>query len=443
MVGVGLMLQAHDAPVTTAAGELDAAILQAAVTAGLAVLFAVLHHKTRKPFFQWFSLAWGLYLVRVGAIVAFLRTANWAWLYWHQVLTGWTALALLGAALALRAPSSRRRWLPWLSLFPLAWSYIAVYTLESFLLAALPAVLFLSAITILTGAIVWRYGRPTRAPGAGLLSISLLLWGLHHLDYPFLRARGAWAPWGYYLDILFSFLVGAGGLMLLLAERAADLERLQRRMVGQHEEERRQLSLHLHDETAQVFTAVRLRLGLMRERAAPADAQELDRALGLLDDGLASIRGITQELRPPLLDDIGLVPALRALADESAERFGLPIAVRLPDLLPPLARDAELALFRALQEMLSNAAAHAGASRVEVDVTVEAAAVRLRVRDDGRGFSAGTKVEDLERAGHLGLAGMRERLLAQGGHLAIASEPSRGAVVIATVPVTPPAGAAE
>lgn len=431
------MLQAHEAPVVAAAGELDAAILQAAVTAGLAILFAALYRKTRKPLFQWFSVAWGLYFVRVGAIIAFLRSANWAWLYWHQVLTGWTALALLGGALVLRAPTSRRRWFPWLALFPLAWSYFAVYVLDSFLLAAGPAVLFLSAITLLTGAIVWRYGRPTRAPGAGLLSISLLLWGVHHLDYPFLRARGAWAPWGYYLDIMFTFLVGAGGLMLLLAERAADLELLQRRMVGQHEEERRQLSLHLHDETAQVFTALRLRLGLMRERAVAGDAEELDRTLELLDDGLAGIRGITNELRPSLLDDIGLMAALRALAEESAERFGLQITARLPEVLPTLARDAELALYRGLQEMLSNAAAHASARTVDVEVSLQGNEVHLRVRDDGQGFLTGTEVDGLSRAGHLGLAGMRERLVAQGGRLTIASEPKQGAIVTAVVPVDP------
>ena len=434
MVGVGVM-QGHETPVAAAAGELGAAVLQAAVTAGLAILFAVLHRKTQKPFFAWFALAWGLYFVRIGAIVAFLRTTDWAWLYWHQVITGWTALALLRAAFALRLPTARLRWFPGLALFPLGWSYVAVYVLDRFILAALPAVLFLSAITLATAWVVWRHGRPTRAPGAGLLSVSLFLWGLHHLDYPFLRARGAWDPWGYYLDIVFSLLVGAGGLLLVLAERASDLERLQRRMLQQHEEERRRLSLHLHDETAQVFTGVKLRLGVMRERASATEAADLDRMITLLDDGIASIRGITQELRPALLDDIGLAPALRALAEASADRFELALECAIPSLLDGLTPDAELALFRALQEAMTNVAQHGRAKRVVVRVERTSAEIRMSIEDDGRGIPSGFSVDDLQRAGHFGLAGMRERIAAQGGGVTIGASSLGGARIMVRVPV--------
>jgi signal transduction histidine kinase len=415
--------------------ELPPAILQAAVTTGLALLFFVLYRRTRKPFFSWFSLAWTLYALRIGAIITFLRTESFGWLYWHQILTGWTALALLGAALALRAPTAERRWLFALAAFPPLWSYVAVYRLDSFALAAWPAVLFLSGITLATAWIVWVERGRNAAPGAGMLSFSLLLWGLHHLDYPLLRARGAWVPWGYYLDIAFGLLVGVGGMLLVLGERARELERLQRRMLQQHEEERRRLSLHLHDETAQVFTAVRLRLGLLRERAASDTAEDLDRALALLDDGLASIRGVTQDLRPALLDDIGLAPALRALADDSADRFGFAVAIQLPTALPTLPDDAELALYRALQEALSNVARHARAQQVRVEVAVAARVLQLSVTDDGTGFPPGVDIAALERSGHLGLAGMRERLAALGGHLAIGSGTNGGAVLIARVPI--------
>jgi signal transduction histidine kinase len=414
--------------------ELPPAILQAAVTAGLALLFFVLHRRTRKPFFSWFSLAWALYAVRIGAIITFLRTESFAWLYWHQILTGWTAIALLGAALALRAPTAERRWLFALAAFPPLWSYIAVYRLDNFALAAWPAVAFLTAITLTTAWIVWVERGRNAAPGAGMLSLSLLLWGLHHLDYPLLRAKGAWVPWGYYLDIAFSLLVGVGGMLLVLGERARELERLQRRMLQQHEEERRRLSLHLHDETAQVFTAVRLRLGLLRERAMPDTSEDLDRALALLDDGLASIRGVTQDLRPALLDDIGLVAALRALAEDSADRFGLAVDAQLPDALPKLADDAELALYRALQEALSNVARHARAARVRVELSATGGQLRLVVTDDGTGFPPGTDIAALERSGHLGLAGMRERLAALGGQLSVGTGPRGGAVLTAQVP---------
>lgn len=420
--------------IVTLAPEFPPAVLQAAITAGLAFLFVVLYRRTRKPFFRWFALAWALYAIRIVSIITFLRTEQFLWLYWHQILTGWTALALLGAALALRAPTGERRWLFALAAFPPLWSFVAVFRLENFALAAWPAVLFLAGITIATAWVVWVERGRNAAPGAGLLSLSLLLWGLHHLDYPLLRAKGAWVPWGYYLDIAFSLLVGAGGMMLVLAERTRELERLQKRMLRQHEEERRRLSLHLHDETAQVFTAMRLRLELLRERSAPETTVELDRALALLDDGLASIRGVTQDLRPALLDDIGIAAALRALAEESASRFGFSISVDLPSTLPRLPDDAELALYRALQEALSNVARHASATLVHLAVTVDARVVRLTVVDNGVGFGAGVDISALERAGHLGLAGMRERLVAVGGQLTVRSAERGGAVVIAEVP---------
>src|SRR5690606_14359942 len=160
------------------------------------------------------------------------------WLYWHQVTTGWTALALLWASVVfLRQP----RWRPWysaLALFPPLWSYIAIYQLDDFLLAALPAVVFLSGATIWTGVVFWRHHRDVTSTGARLLAIAFVAWGLHHLDYPFLRAQGAWNPWGYYLDICFQLLVGAGLVLLVLddlnrgmralTELSSDLQRRDR-----------------------------------------------------------------------------------------------------------------------------------------------------------------------------------------------------------------------
>src|SRR3954465_11771463 len=103
--------------------ELDAALLQAAITAALAALSAFLYARYRKPYFAWWAGAWGLYFLRIGAITSFLLSADRTWLYWHQVVTGWTALALLYAALVF---SRQIRWRPWflaLILFPPLWSY--------------------------------------------------------------------------------------------------------------------------------------------------------------------------------------------------------------------------------------------------------------------------------------------------------------------------------
>jgi signal transduction histidine kinase len=573
--------------------ELDAALLQATITAALAALCAFLFSRYRKPYFAWWAGAWGLYLLRIGAITGFLLTSQRLWLYWHQVITGWTALALLYAALVFSQQIRWRRWYLALVLFPPVWSYVAIYRLKHFLWAAGPAVLFLSLATLWTGWVFTRYRRKVPSSGATLLAIAFGLWGLHHLDYPFLRARGSWAPWGYYLDILLALAVGAGILLLVfddlrrglgalsalsgdlqragreqdvldallarplalpavtgtalyvaqqssprflrgagvcamwqdgslpptamnalrtvletgrpqftrdwsksaaretaypyaamlpilrndrvaamlvlvgqardpftaldesfllalghqvgaalenadlysrLEARSTELARLSARMVQQHEEERRRLSRELHDETAQVFSAVKMELGVLRGKLPPDQEQRLDHVLGLIDTGIRSIRNVTNDLRPSLLDDLGLLPALRSLVADFAQRSGIAATLAEPDELPPLSPDAELALFRSLQEALSNVLRHAAATSVEVAITYSGPSVLLRVADNGRGLPEATGEGRFERNGHMGLAGMRERITALGGLVRIGSGGQSGAVIEVLLP---------
>ncbi|MGH7629793.1 MAG: GAF domain-containing sensor histidine kinase [Gemmatimonadales bacterium] len=579
----------------SANSELAAALLQAVITAALAALCWFLYRRYRKPYLAWWSAAWTLYLLRLAAIASFLLTEDRGWLYWHQVVTGWTALALLGAALVFsRGFRWRWRYLP-IALFPPLWSYVAIYRIDDFGWAAGPAVGFLSLATLWTGWVFLSYHRRVGSSGAALLAGAFGLWGLHHLDYPFLRARGAWTPWGYYLDVLFALAVGAGILLLVLDDlrrglgalaalsadlqrrgrdgavldallerpltlpavtgsalylleerggrfvrgagvcaswpasepsgpaarvvaealamgrprlaadwpgpnpdasaphpyaavlpvlsgaavtgalvivgeardpfaaldedflvalgrqvgaalenaglyerleaRTRDLERLSTRMVEQHEDERRRLSRELHDETAQLFSAVKMELALLRDAAAPDAAARLDRSLALVDAGIRSIRRVTRDLRPTLLDDLGLLPALRSLVAEFADRSGTPVELLAPPTLPPLANDAELAVFRALQEALANVARHAGASAVRVTIRAdEHGAITLEVRDDGRGLAAGSEPRGFEPAGHMGLAGMRERIAALGGRVDIQSRPGDGLTLYVHLP---------
>ena len=567
--------------------ELAAAFLQAAVTLGLAGLFFFLHRRYRKPYFGWFALAWLLYVLRLGAIISFLLTREWLWLYWHQVVTGWTALALLWAALVF---SQQFAWRPaYLAvvLFPPLWSYVAIYRMDNFLLAAAPTVVFLSVATLWTGWTFLSHHRRVRSVAALALAVALFLWGLHHLDYPFLRARGAWNPWGYYLDLLFVLAMGAGTLLLVLedlerglealsglsgqlqrggsehevvrpllegtlrlagvrgsamftvaghrftdgvgacaawageapsgaareairralasgrpelahrtpgsadyalaaalpvlrgdvvtgallivgdardpfaaldsrflvalgqqvgaalenadldrrlAARTSELERLAARMIHQHEDERRRLSRELHDETAQVFSAVKLEMGLAREAAGTHLQPRLDRALHLIDAGIRSIRSLTNDLRPSLLDELGLLPALRALVRDLDARRDLAIGFDAPAALPALSREAELAIFRTLQEALVNVIRHANASRVDARLTVRDGQVELEVTDDGAGLPAGARLEQFERDGHMGLAGMRERILSLGGTVVVGTAPTGGVRLVARIP---------
>ena len=415
--------------------EFHAALLQATVTLASAVGCWYLYAKYRHRYFLWWSVAWSLYVLRIAAIVVFLQTDAPAWLFVHQILTGYTALALLWAALALTGAARWRPMYAAVALFPLAWSYAAIYQLQSFMLAAVPAVLFLSVATLWTGIVFVKQWRRTGSRGAAVLAAVLITWGLHHLDYPVLRAMGSWNPWGYYLDILFVLAMGIGIVILVLEEldrRTRELEHLSARMVRQHEEERRRLSLELHDQTAQVWAAVKMQLAVMRESAPQASAQRLDRVLDLVDTGIRGIRSVTTHLRPPLLDDLGLLPALRALVQTFSEQTGLPIAFEAPPQLPRVSDDAGLAIYRALQEALSNVARHSGATSAAVRVTLHDGELTLLVLDNGRGFSNGRNVA---ASGTLGLSGMRERIGALNGSVEIQSQD--GAAVTIRVPVAP------
>jgi signal transduction histidine kinase len=206
-------------------------------------------------------------------------------------------------------------------------------------------------------------------------------------------------------------------------------------MVHLHEEERRRLSRELHDETAQVFAAVNLELGALHESVPDGFGPRLDRARGLVETGIRGIRNLTRDLRPPLLDDLGLLPALRALVGNFRNQGDLEVTLDASENIPPMPKESELALYRALQEALSNVVRHSDASRVEVYFRVEGETwVSLEVRDNGKGLHP--KVE--EGGGeHMGLTGMRERFSALGGRVLLRNSPEGGAVLTVDLPIGP------
>lgn len=589
-------------PAFAAAGaEAAAILLQITVTFGLMAVCAWQYREYRKPVFAWWSLAWALYIVRLGAIGAFIFTRASVLLYWHQVFTGWTALAVLATALVFSGGFRRRRWHGLAVLFPPVWSYFAVYHLGAYRLASVPMVLFLSCATLWTGVVFLRYARSTHSTGASVLATAFLVWGVHHLDYPVLRAYGAWLPWGYYVDVILTISVGAGILLLVtddlrrgvrtlgalssdlvsaastsrervvatvlqrivavpavsgaavfrldatregyfefgagaceswsgtaptgaqaqllsrvatgaqrafiapewsaaaetagerhpfpfaavlpvaehsgegtggalvivaddhvpfaaldadfltalgrqmggtlensrlygaLQQRTADLERLSTRMVLQQEEERRHLSRELHDETAQLLSALKMELAILREVVPEPHTRRIDEALALTDAGIRSIRAVMQDLRPSLLDDLGLVPALRSLATAFAQQSGVDLRLDLPlaTRLPALDEGADLAFYRALQEALSNIGRHSHATAVDIVLRLDGESVRLTVQDDGCGVT--TQDDGSARSG-MGLIGMRERFASLGGSVQLRACPRGGVILDVSLP---------
>jgi signal transduction histidine kinase len=200
------------------------------------------------------------------------------------------------------------------------------------------------------------------------------------------------------------------------------------------EDERRFLSRELHDELGQTLTALKLRLQVAaRADARPrGDENPLAQSLAIIDDLIARVRRIALDLRPPLLDEVGLVPALRAYLQSQAAVSGLAIEFHAPataDETPlRMPADHEIACFRVVQEAITNVLRHAAASRIDVRVAQSAHHVSLSIRDDGRGFDPVT-LEDAATRGHLGVPGMRERIRARGGELRLISTPGQGTTV--------------
>ena len=234
----------------------------------------------------------------------------------------------------------------------------------------------------------------------------------------------------HYLPLAVLARIGAalGTLLYVLARarRGVVLTNLRMCFPELGEEERRRLSLELHDETAQVFAAVKMQLGIVRERVEPALGMHLDRALSLVDDGLRGVRNVLNDLRPALLDDLGLLPALRSLVAEFGERHGVSVSFEGPDALPVLSDEAEVALFRAVQEALSNVSRHAEGAKVHVTLETPAGRVRLRIADEGPGFAGEAVLNRAAASGHLGIAGMRERISALGGRVEVRSTAGTG-----------------
>jgi signal transduction histidine kinase len=205
-----------------------------------------------------------------------------------------------------------------------------------------------------------------------------------------------------------------------------------RRVVGAQELERRRLARELHDETGQSLTSVLLGLRAIEESATPEETRTaLERARRTVVQTLQDVRRLAVELRPKALDDFGLVPALRRLAEAFSEQTGIHVEVESNIGDERLPNEVETALYRIVQEALTNVVKHARASNVSVLVTRKDGSVGAVIEDDGRGFER----ENVRDAG-LGLVGMEERVALLNGSLQIESSEGAGATIVVDVPLT-------
>ena len=208
-----------------------------------------------------------------------------------------------------------------------------------------------------------------------------------------------------------------------LAAREAELASLSGRLLTAQDEERRRIAHALHDTLGQSLAAMRLRLAALRDRIDPAEHEALSAAV---DQAIRETRTLAYSLRPPLLDDLGLVPSLRRLAEMVSEGSGLAISLELEEGKRPSAATESL-LFSVVQESLANVTRHARARRATIRLSRSPGRLAVEVEDDGVGF------EPEARSG-LGLCGIKERAAAAGGTAEIVSGRGRGTRVRVEVP---------
>jgi len=224
----------------------------------------------------------------------------------------------------------------------------------------------------------------------------------------------------------------------LILERTAELQNLSQRLLKVQDEERRKVARDLHDTTGQTLTALKISVSFLQERCKdePSRLAIVSDIVDLADQAIEQIRTMSYLLHPPLLDEVGFTCAAEWYVEGFAKRSGITVSAHMAESPERLPKRMEVALFRVLQESLTNVHRHSGASAVRVCFERRPEAVMLEIRDFGRGMPA-EQLGRLRQAGAeagVGLSGMRERIHELTGKLEIESD-GQGTSVRAIVPL--------
>jgi signal transduction histidine kinase len=215
-----------------------------------------------------------------------------------------------------------------------------------------------------------------------------------------------------------------------LVESRQQLEALSARLVDAQEEERRSISRELHDEVGQTLGALLVDIGQLSKLVPAEDnflQSQITRIKSVGESAVKSIRDMALLLRPPMLDDLGLVPALEWQGREISRRGDMEVDVHSENVSEQLPDDVKVCIYRMVQEALNNAARHSGAKHAKVSIAQNAGKIHVEVSDDGKGFQA-------QRVRGMGILGMEERVKRLGGTLTIQATPGTGTTVTAELP---------
>jgi signal transduction histidine kinase len=220
-----------------------------------------------------------------------------------------------------------------------------------------------------------------------------------------------------------------------IATARAELKQLSARLVEAQEEERRAISRELHDEVGQALTGIRVELATLSRMIQGQEGNGLDVKVDeikeLVEESVGIVRNMALLLRPSMLDDLGLVPALQWQAREVSKRTGVRVKVAAQGVSEDLPEDHKTCIYRIVQEALHNCVQHSEARVVRVTVQQEPGRILLAIQDDGRGF-------DAKQERGMGLLGMQERVSHLGGTFSVESMPGRGAIVCIVLPLANP-----
>jgi PAS domain S-box-containing protein len=215
------------------------------------------------------------------------------------------------------------------------------------------------------------------------------------------------------------------------------LRLLSRQLLSAQEEERKKISRELHDVIAQTLTGINVRLAALKADAA-VNTKDLERNITrtqqMVEQSVNIVHRFARELRPTVLDDVGLIPALHTFMKTFREETGILVSLAAFAAVEQINGDKRTVLYRVAQEALNNVARHAQARHAEVEIQNLGGVIRMKIKDDGRGFRGESAVR-AKKNQRLGLLGMRERLEMVGGNLTVTSAPGKGTTVLAQVPL--------
>jgi two-component system sensor histidine kinase UhpB len=237
---------------------------------------------------------------------------------------------------------------------------------------------------------------------------------------------------------IYQLTLALNSLISQLEASNLQLRLLSERAITAQEDERKRIARSLHDDTGQSLSTLIINLERL-EHHLPAENSEMQSRLQsirqMAQESLECLRSIIYDLRPAILDDLGLLPAIRWYAQTNLEKSGIQVELNFPAESPDLPQPLTTTLFRITQEAVNNIIRHSQAKKASITLGFQDSLITLQVRDDGFGFNPVQMSQEAVHLQHWGLVGIQERLELVGGKLAISSDPSQGTTLTVTVPL--------